>query len=60
MTGGSPPSVKAQAALTRATQAATDADKAVIVAADALMATRKAAGDHPAESMKTAIADTAS
>jgi hypothetical protein len=57
MTGGSPPSVKAQANLTATTKAATDADRAVIAAADALMGTRKAAGNSPSEPMKTAIAD---
>ena len=57
MTGGSPPSVKARQDLTVATRAATDADRAVIVAADASMGTRKAAGDNPSGPMKTAIAD---
>ena len=56
MTGASPPSVKAQANLTAATKAATDADRAVIATADALMGTRKAAGNNPSEPMKTAIA----
>ncbi|MCP4456262.1 MAG: hypothetical protein GY809_32795, partial [Planctomycetes bacterium] len=40
-----------------ATRLATDADRAVIVAADALLGTRKAAGDNPSDPMKTAIAD---
>ena len=46
-----------QANLTAAAKAATDADKAVKAAADALIRTREAGGNDPNDQMKTAVAN---
>lgn len=55
MTGELPEQIKAQAELTAVTKAATEADEAVKIAADALIKTREAAGNNPNKQMMTAI-----